>query len=242
MRIDILAAVPGLLNSFLSFSIIKKAIDKGVVDIRIHDLKDFSADKHKHIDDYPYGGLAGMVLTIQPVFDALKTIKDETGNTIDEVIFPTPDAPLYTQNDANMLATKNHLIFICGHYKGIDQRIRDHLVTKEFSIGDYVISGGELSTAVIVDSIVRLLPGAIGDEESALTDSFQNGLLSPPVYTRPAEFNGWKVPDILLSGNHKKIEEWLHNKSFEKTKKIRPDLLKVDSTSKCNFTIYKFIE
>ncbi len=226
MRIDILAAVPELLTSFLSFSIVKKAVDKGIAEIYIHDLKDFSKDKHRHIDDYPYGGLAGMVLTVQPVFDAVNAITKQTGKSADEIIFPTPDAPLYTQNDANMLATKEHLIFICGHYKGIDQRIRDNLVTKEYSIGDYVISGGELSTAVIVDSIIRLLPGAIGDEESALTDSFQDGLLSPPVYTRPAEFNGWKVPDVLLSGNHKKIEEWLHEQSLEKTKRIRPDLLK----------------
>lgn len=223
MRIDILAAVPELLQSFFSFSIIKKAIDKSIVEIVVHDLKDFSKDKHRHIDDYPYGGLAGMVLTVQPIFDAVETLKQQ--RNYDEIIFPTPDAPLYTQNDANELATKENLIFICGHYKGIDQRIRDNIVTKEYSIGDYVISAGELSTAVIVDSIVRLLPGAIGDEESALTDSFQDNLLSPPVYTRPAEFNGWKVPDILLSGNHKKIEEWLTEEAYKKTLKIRPDLL-----------------
>ncbi len=224
MRIDILAAVPDLLQSFLSFSIIKKAQEKGSVEIHIHDLKDFSKDKHRKIDDYPYGGMAGMVLSVQPVYDAIKSLTQL--KNYDEVIFPTPDAPLYTQNAANELATKDNLIFICGHYKGIDQRIRNHIVTREYSIGDYVISGGELATAVIVDSIVRLLPGAIGDEESALTDSFQDGLLSPPVYTRPAEFNGWKVPDILLSGNHKKIEEWQLEQSVEKTKRIRPDLLK----------------
>ncbi len=224
MRIDILAAVPELLTGFLSFSIVKRAIDKGVVEIYVHDLKDFSKDKHRHIDDYPYGGLAGMVLSIQPVFDAVSELKKQ--RAYDEVVFPTPDAPLYNQQAANELATRENLLFICGHYKGIDQRIRDHLVTKEYSIGDYVISGGELSTAVIVDSIVRLLPGAIGDEESALTDSFQDGLLSPPVYTRPADFNGWKVPDVLLSGNHRKIEEWRYEQSLEKTKRIRPDLLK----------------
>ncbi len=223
MRIDILAAVPELLQSFFSFSIIKKAIDKGIVEIVVHDLKDFSKDKHRHIDDYPYGGLAGMVLTVQPVFDAVETLKQQ--RKYDEIVFPTPDAPLYSQNAANELATKENLIFICGHYKGIDQRIRDNIVTKEYSIGDYVISAGELATAVIVDSIVRLLPGAIGDEESALTDSFQDNLLSPPVYTRPAEFNGWKVPDVLLSGNHKKIEEWLTEEAYKKTLKIRPDLL-----------------
>ena len=224
MRIDILAAVPELLQSFFSFSIIKRAIEKGTVEIYVHDLKDFSKDKHRHIDDYPYGGLAGMVLTVQPVFDAVNFLKEKTD--YDEIIFPTPDAPLYNQNAANELATKKNLIFICGHYKGIDQRIRDNIVTREYSIGDYVISGGELATAVMVDSIVRLLPGAIGDEESALTDSFQDNLLSPPVYTRPAEFNGWKVPDVLLSGNHKKIEEWLTEQSYKKTKEIRPDLLK----------------
>jgi len=226
MRIDILAAIPELLKSFFSFSIIKRAIEKNIVEIYLHDLKDFSKDKHKHIDDYPYGGLSGMVLTIQPIFDAINYVKQIGGGSVDEIIFPTPDAPLYSQNDANMLATKKHLIFICGHYKGIDQRIRDNLVTKEYSIGDYVISAGELSTAVIVDSIVRLVPGAIGDEESALTDSFQDGLLSPPIYTRPAQFNGWKVPDVLLSGNHKKIDEWMQEKALEKTKKVRPDLLK----------------
>jgi tRNA (guanine37-N1)-methyltransferase len=224
MRIDVLAAVPELLQSFFSFSIIKKAIEKGIVEIVVHDLKDFSKDKHKHIDDYPYGGLAGMVLTIQPVYDAIEFLKKQ--RPYDEIIFPTPDAPLYTQNVANELATRKNLIFICGHYKGIDQRIRDNLVTKEYSIGNYVISGGELATAVIVDSIVRLLPGAIGDEESALTDSFQDNLLSPPVYTRPAEFNGWKVPDVLLSGNHKKIEQWLIEEAYKKTLKVRPDLLK----------------
>ncbi len=223
MRIDILAAVPELLQSFFSFSIIKKAIDKGIVEIVVHDLKDFSKDKHRHIDDYPYGGLAGMVLTVQPVYDAVETLKQQ--RKYDEIVFPTPDAPQYNQNAANELATKENLIFICGHYKGIDQRIRDNIVTMEYSIGDYVISAGELSTAVIVDSIVRLLPGAIGDEESALTDSFQDNLLSPPVYTRPADFNGWKVPDVLLSGNHKKIEEWLTEEAYKKTLKIRPDLM-----------------
>ena len=226
MRIDILAAIPELLKSFFSFSIIKRAIEKNIVEIHLHDLKDFSKDKYRHIDDYPYGGLSGMVLTIQPIFDAINYVKQIGGGSVDEIIFPTPDAPLYSQNDANMLATKKHLIFICGHYKGIDQRIRDNLVTKEYSIGDYVISAGELSTAVIVDSIVRLVPGAIGDEESALTDSFQDGLLSPPIYTRPAQFNGWKVPDVLLSGNHKKIDKWMQEKALEKTKKVRPDLLK----------------
>jgi len=228
MRIDILSAVPELLTSFLKHSILKRAQDNGTVGIFIHDLHDFADNKHRRIDDYPYGGASGMVMTIQPVEKAITKLQKE--RHYNEIIFPTPDAPLYKQKTANTLSTLENIIILCGHYKGIDQRIRDHFITMEISIGDYVLTGGELAAAIITDSIIRLLPGAISDETSALTDSFQDNLLSSPVYTRPAEYKGWKVPNVLLSGNHKDIEEWKMEKAIEKTQQIRPDLLKNDTT------------
>lgn len=223
MRIDILSAVPQLLQSPFEYSIVKRARTKGIVDIYVHDLHKWGKGKYKQIDDYPFGGMAGMVLMIEPIFNAINDLKKITN--YDEIIFLTPDAPVFNQKIANQLSLKSNLLFICGHYKGIDQRVRDNLVTMELSIGDYVLSGGELAAAIVVDAIVRLLPGAISDAESALSDSFQDNLLSPPVYTRPADFNGWKVPDILLSGNHQEIKKWLYDKALERTKKIRPDLL-----------------
>ncbi|MCD6366178.1 MAG: tRNA (guanosine(37)-N1)-methyltransferase TrmD [Bacteroidales bacterium] len=228
MRIDILSAVPELLDSFLNHSILKRAQDNGTVEIFVHDLHNFADNKHRRIDDYPYGGASGMVMTIQPVEKAITKLQKE--RHYDEIIFPTPDAPLYKQKTANTLSTLENIIILCGHYKGIDQRIRDHFITMEISIGDYVLTGGELAAAIITDSIIRLLPGAISDETSALTDSFQDNLLSSPVYTRPAEYNGWKVPDVLLSGNHKDIDNWQMEKAIEKTQQIRPDLLKNDTT------------
>jgi len=224
MRIDILSAVPELLDSFLYHSILQRAQKNGAVKIVIHDLHDYADNKHRRIDDYPYGGISGMVMTIPPVENAINILKKE--RYYDEIIFPTPDAPLYNQSTANRLSILKNIIILCGHYKGIDQRIRDHLVTMEISIGDYVLTGGELAAAIITDSVVRLLPGAISDETSALTDSFQDNLLSAPVYTRPANYKGWKVPNVLLSGNHKKIDEWNLEQSIKKTQQIRPDLLK----------------
>ncbi len=223
MRIDIISVLPELLKSPLHHSIIQRAKEAGVVDIVIHNLRDFSTDKHRKVDDYPFSGGAGMVLQVEPVDRAIQHLKSE--RNYDEIIFTSPDGQKFNQKFANRFATFNNLIILCGHYKGVDQRIRDHLITMEISIGDYVMTGGELAAAVITDSIVRLLPGAMSDESSALDDSFQDGLLSPAVYTRPAEYKGWKVPDILLSGNYKKIEEWKMNNAIERTKKLRPDLL-----------------
>ncbi len=222
MRIDIISAVPDLLHSFFSHSIVKQAIDKGIVEIHLHDLHDYGKGKYRQIDDYQYGGGAGMVLMIEPIDRLISRLKSE--RNYDEIIFMTPDAPVFTQSIANELSLKQNIIILAGHYKGVDQRLRDLHVTREISIGDFVLSGGELPAAVITDAIIRLLPGAMSDETSALTDSFQNDLLSPPVYTRPAEYKGLKVPDVLLSGNHKKIEEWREHKAMERTKKIRPDL------------------
>lgn len=223
MRIDIITVLPGLLDGPFAHSIVKRASDKGLAEIHIHNLRDFSKDKHKRVDDYPFGGEAGMVMTVEPIENAISFLKSE--RDYDEVVYTTPDAKRYEQQDANRLSTLKNIIILCGHYKGIDQRIRDHLVTMEISIGDYVLSGGELAAAVIADSIIRLLPGAISDETSALSDSFQDRLLSPPVYTRPAEYKGWKVPDILLSGHAAKIDEWKHEEALRKTRKLRPDLL-----------------
>jgi len=223
MRIDILSAVPELLDSFLNHSILQRAQKNGIAQIIVHDLHDFAENKHRRIDDYPYGGTSGMVMTIQPVEKAIMQLTEE--RHYDEIIFPTPDAPLYNQSIANTLSTLENIMILCGHYKGIDQRIRDHFITREISIGDYVLTGGELAAAIITDSIIRLLPGAISDETSALTDSFQDNLLSPPVYTRPADYKGWKVPEVLLSGNHKDIDEWNMQQALKKTKQIRPDLL-----------------
>ncbi len=223
MRIDILSVVPELLYSPLNHSIIKRAKEKGIVDIFIHDLHDFSTDKHKKTDDYSFGGGAGMVMTIQPVDDAVTYLKAE--REYDEVIYTSPDGENLSQPLANKMSTYNNIIILCGHYKGIDQRIRDNIITKEISIGDYVLTGGELAASVIVDSVVRLIPGAMSDETSALTDSFQDNLLAPPVYTRPSDYKGLKVPDVLLSGHAGEIEKWRHDQSVERTKRLRPDLL-----------------
>ena len=223
MRIDILTGLPDLLESPLNQSIIKRAKERQLVDIIIHNLHDYSTDKHKNIDDYAFGGDAGMVMMIGPIDKTISALKKE--RTYDEIIYTSPDGEKYTQKKANKLATFKNIIILCGHYKGIDQRVRDHLITKEISIGDYVLTGGELAASIIIDSVVRLIPGAISDETSALTDSFQDNLLAPPVYTRPADYKGWKVPDILLSGNFKKIDEWKEQQSLERTKKLRPYLL-----------------
>ncbi len=223
MRIDILSAVPGLLESFVSHSIVGRARQKKLVDIRLHDLHDFGLGKYRQIDDYPYGGGAGMILRPEPVAEWIKHLQKE--RDYDEIIFMTPDAPVLTQTTVNELALKKNLIIIAGHYKGLDQRIRDKYVTREISIGDYVLSGGELPAAVLTDALVRLIPGVLTDETSALTDSFQNGLLSAPVYTRPPVFEGMEVPEILRSGNHAAIEKWQEEQAYEKTRKIRPDLL-----------------
>lgn len=224
MRIDIISAVPQLLESPLSHSIVGKARENKLVEIYTHDLRDYSEDKHKKVDDYPYGGGAGMVLTPQPIFSCVNQLKKQ--REYDEIIFMAPDGIPYEQKHANELSLKGNLMFLCGHYKGVDQRVRDTLITKEYSIGDYVLSGGELPAMAIIDSIVRLLPGALGDSESALSDSFQNDLLEGPVYTRPIEFDGQKVPDVLRSGDHQKVEEWRHKQSLERTKNVRPDIYK----------------
>lgn len=223
LRIDIITGVPSLLKSPLENSIIGRARQKGIVEIHIHDLRDYSEDKHHKIDDYPYGGGAGMVLTAQPIFTCIEKLKSE--RNYDEIIFTAPDGEKYEQKHANQLSVCKNLILLCGHYKGVDHRVRESLITQEFSIGDYVLSGGEIPAMAITDSVVRLLPGALGDAESALTDSFQEEtLLSAPVYTRPVEFRDLKVPDILLSGDHKKIEKWRREQAILRTKKLRPDL------------------
>jgi tRNA (guanine37-N1)-methyltransferase len=223
MRIDIITVLPELLESPFGHSIIKRAINKGVVEIHLHNLRDYSTDKHRRVDDYAFSGDAGMVMTIEPIFNVINHLKSQ--RKYDEIIYTSPDGKMLNQQRSNYLSTLENIIILCGHYKGIDQRVRDHLITLEISIGDYVLSGGELAAAVITDSVVRLLPGSISDETSALTDSFQDGLLAPPVYSRPAEFNGWKVPDILLSGNEALIEKWKFEQSMERTKALRPDLL-----------------
>lgn len=224
MRIDIITVQPDLLTSPLSYSIVKRAIDKGLVNINIVDLRKWGKGNYKQVDDYSFGGDAGMVLMVEPLYNAIKELTDQ--HTYDHIIYMSPDGDLLDQSMANELSCMENIIIICGHYKGIDHRIREHLVTKEISIGNYVLSGGEIPAAVLCDSIIRLIPGAISDETSALSDSFQDNLLAPPVYSRPAEFNGWKVPEILLSGNHKAIKEWQDEQSFERTKKLRPDLMK----------------
>lgn len=223
MRIDILTVVPELLVSPLNESILKRAQKAGLVEIVVHNIRDWATDKHRHVDDYPFGGEAGMVMKPEPVFRLISHLKSE--RHYDEIIFTSPDGVRYDQREANRLSTLGNIIILCGHYKGLDHRIREHLVTREISIGDYVLTGGELAAAVIADSVVRLLPGAIGDEESALTDSFQDGLLAPPVYTRPAEFNGWAVPEVLLSGHEARIEAWKEEQAIERTRRLRPDLL-----------------
>lgn len=224
MRIDIITILPQLLESPFQHSILKRAIEKGLAQVNLINLRDYSTHKQKSVDDYAFGGGAGMVMTIEPIANCINALKAE--RTYDEVIYTSPDGETLNQQMSNRLSTLKNIIILCGHYKGVDQRVRDHFITKEISIGDYVLSGGELAAAVICDSIIRIIPGAISDETSALTDSFQDNLLAPPVYTRPAEYNGWKVPDILLSGHNENIENWRQEQSIEHTKKRRPDLLK----------------
>jgi tRNA (guanine37-N1)-methyltransferase len=222
MRIDIITVLPGILDGPFSHSILKRAREKGIVEIHIHNLRDFSTDKHRRVDDYSFSKGAGMVMTIQPVESAITFLRNQ--RDYDEVIYTSPDGILFNQQEANMLSMKKNLMILCGHYKGIDHRIREHFITREISVGDYVLTGGELAAAVITDSIVRLLPGALSDETSALSDSFQDHLLSPPVYTRPADYRGWKVPEVLLSGNDKMVDEWKLQQSVERTRSLRPDL------------------
>ena len=223
MRIDIITVLPEMLQSPLNCSILRRAQDKGLVEICVHNLRDYSTNKHRKVDDYPFGGEAGMVMQIAPVDACISALKAQ--RDYDEVIFTSPDGETLTQPMANAMSLLNNIIILCGHYKGVDYRIREHLVTREISIGDYVLTGGELPAAVIADAIVRLIPGAIGDEQSALSDSFQDNLLAPPVYSRPAEYNGWRVPDVLLSGHEARIAEWRHEQSLERTRRLRPDLL-----------------
>ena len=223
MRIDILTVVPELLESPLAHSIVGRAIKKGLVDIQVHNLRKYGIGPRRNVDDYSYGGDAGMVMRIEPVYDMIAELRAE--RDYDEVIYLSPDGERLTQAISNELSLKGNLILLCGHYKGIDHRIREHLVTREISVGDYVVSGGEIPAALLTDSIVRLIPGALTDETSALSDSFQDGLLSPPVYTRPVEFNGWKVPDVLLSGNPKLIEAWQDEQAMERTARLRPELI-----------------
>lgn len=223
MKIDIISVVPGLLESPFAHSIMKRARDKNLLEVNIINLREHTTYARAQVDDYQFGGGAGMVLMIEPLVNAIEKLQEKT--SYDEIIFLTPDGETFNQKIANQLSLKNNLLLICGHYKGIDQRVRDHFVTKEISIGDYVLSGGELAAAVIVDAVGRLIPGVLNDETSALTDSFQDDLLSGPVYTRPVDFRGWKVPDILLSGNHAKIEQWRHEQALQRTEERRPDLL-----------------
>ncbi len=223
MRIDIITVLPEMLESPLNCSIIKRARYKGLCTIAVHNLRDYTTNKHRKVDDYPFGGDAGMVIQIEPVDRCISALKAE--RHYDEVIFTAPDGEVLNQRTANSLSMLDNIIILCGHYKGIDYRIREHLITREISIGDYVLTGGELPAAIITDAVVRLLPGAIGDEQSALSDSFQDNLLEPPIYTRPAEYNGWTVPEILLSGHQARIDEWRHEQALERTRRLRPDLL-----------------
>jgi tRNA (guanine37-N1)-methyltransferase len=224
MRIDIITVLPEILESPLNCSILKRAQDKGLIEIYIHNLRDYSTDeKHRRIDDYPFGGTAGMVMQCEPIDRVITSLKGQ--RHYDEVIYTSPDGETFSQPVANKLSLLENLIILCGHYKGIDYRIREHLITREISIGDYVLTGGELAAAVMADAIVRIIPGVLGDEQSALSDSFQDNLLAPPVYTRPANYKGWEVPEILLSGHEAKIREWEWQQSIERTKRLRPDLL-----------------
>ncbi|QHT67138.1 tRNA (guanosine(37)-N1)-methyltransferase TrmD [Rhodocytophaga rosea] len=223
MRIDIITCLPQLLDSFFAASILKRAQDKQLVEVQVHDLREYAINKHKQVDDYAFGGGAGMVLMIEPIAKCINLLKQQ--RTYDEVIYVTPDGELFGQKTANVLSLKQNLIILCGHYKGVDERVREHFVTREISIGDYVLSGGELAAAVIADSVIRLIPGVLSDETSALTDSFQDDLLAPPVYTRPADYQGWKVPEVLLSGHKANIEKWRYEQSLERTRQRRPDLL-----------------
>lgn len=224
MRIDIITVLPEILDGAINTSILKRAQDRGLAEFHLHNLRDYTLDKHKRVDDYPYGGEAGMVLQIEPIDRCIAALKAQ--RTYDEVIFTTPDGEQFVQNMANELSLMKNIIILCGHYKGVDYRVREHLITREISIGDFVLTGGELAAAIIADAVVRVIPGVIGDEQSALSDSFQDNLLAPPVYTRPATYKGWKVPDILLSGHERKIAEWRLEQSTERTKRLRPDLLK----------------
>ncbi len=223
MRIDIITVLPEILDGPLNNSIIKRATDKGIAEVHIHDLREYGLGRHKQVDDYAFGGEAGMVMMIEPIYNCISDLKKQ--RDYDLVIYTSPDGKPWKQKEANRISMMSNIIILCGHYKGIDYRIREHLIDEEFSIGDFVLTGGELAAAMMCDSIIRVIPGAIGDEQSALSDSFQDGLLAPPVYTRPAEFNGWKVPDILLSGNFAKIDEWKEELAYERTKVLRPDLL-----------------
>ncbi|MFI3289906.1 MAG: tRNA (guanosine(37)-N1)-methyltransferase TrmD [Rikenellaceae bacterium] len=224
MRIDILTVVPELLTSPLNESILKRAQQNGLAEIVVHNIRDYAEDRHRTVDDYPFGGEAGMVMKPEPIFKLIEKLQSE--RHYDEIIYTSPDGVQHNQHEANRLSTMENIIILCGHYKGIDYRIREQLITREISIGDYVLTGGELAACVIVDSVVRVIPGAIGDEASALTDCFQDDLLAPPVYTRPADFRGFKVPDVLLSGNFAAIDRWREEQSWERTKALRPDLLK----------------
>lgn len=223
MRIDIITVLPEMLESPLGCSILKRAQDKGLCSINVHNLRDYTTNRYRKVDDYPFGGDAGMVMQIEPVDRCIAALRAE--RHYDEVIFTAPDGEIFNQKMANSLSLLENIIILCGHYKGIDYRIREHLITKEISVGDYVLTGGEMPAAIITDAIVRLIPGAIGDEQSALTDSFQDNLLEPPIYTRPAVYNGWEVPPILLSGHQAKIDEWRHEQALERTARLRPDLL-----------------
>ncbi|MDE7463108.1 MAG: tRNA (guanosine(37)-N1)-methyltransferase TrmD [Muribaculaceae bacterium] len=224
MRIDILTVLPEMFESPLNCSILKRAQDKGLAEIHVHNLRDYTINKHRKVDDYPFGGEAGMVMSVQPIDACISKLKSE--RDYDEIIFMTPDGETFDQPMANSLSLLENIIILCGHYKGVDYRVREHFITKEISIGDYVLTGGELPALCVTDALVRLIPGVIGDEQSALSDSFQDNLLAPPVYTRPADYNGWKVPDILLSGHEAKIAEWRYEQAMERTKRLRPDLLK----------------
>lgn len=224
MRIDIISVIPDLMTSAFSHSILKRAAQKGIAEVHLINLRDYATDKHKSVDDYAFGGGAGMVMMIEPIDACIQDLKSK--RNYDEVIYMSPDGELLDQNISNQLSLKQNLIILCGHYKGVDERVREHLITREISIGNYVLSGGELAAAVLSDSIIRLIPGVLNDETSALSDSFQDGLIAPPVYTRPSEYNGWKVPDILLSGHNANIDRWRHEQSVKRTKERRPELFK----------------
>jgi tRNA (guanine37-N1)-methyltransferase len=223
MRIDIITIFPEIFESPFGYSIIRRAIDKGIVDIHFHNLRDYSLNKHRNVDDYPYGSGAGMVMMIEPIANCIEKLKSE--RDYDEVIYTSPDGEVLEQKISNQISTMENIIILCGHYKGIDERIREHFITREISIGNYVLSGGELAAMVLCDSVIRLIPGVIGDETSALSDSFQDGLLAPPVYTRPANYKGWSVPDVLLSGNDAEILKWRTEQSLARTKQRRPEML-----------------
>ncbi len=231
MRIDILTLFPNMMSMFFDESILSRAQKKGIVDVHFHNLHDYSLSRYGSVDDYPYGGAAGMVMAVEPLANCIEKLQSE--RTYDDIIYTAPDGQQFSQPMANELSLKQNLIILCGHYKGVDERLREHFITREISIGDYVLTGGELAAAVICDAVIRLLPGVIGDEQSALADSFQDGLLAPPEYTRPADFRGWRVPDILLCGDHAKIEQWRYDQAMERTRQRRPDLLdKLDNAEK----------